>query len=625
MIGQLKGQPKAEACERMNRPAQTRAFQQRCDDCKSKHSLGELAGRFSTVSGRSGSDGASGNADSLFDSGDRLPGESCLGHSISRIPVMASDGAVRGASLPQMPPTFLKGYSPLIQAKLAISEPGDALEQEADRIADKVMTMPLSTIPQVRAPLTQLQRSSARAVSSPVPSVVGEVLRSPGAPLDAATRAFMEPRFGHDFSLVRVHSDLKAAQSSEAVNALAYTVGQDIFFEKDRYAPHSQQGKSLLAHELVHTLQQRSAPGGKPYASTPIRIQCSPGPDEFKSGQIVSLKLPILRMATEPGGNKIAALLKKGDLLQLGEAYRYGGGKVFYATVTSSIDQKYIGKVGVVRSEWVSHIVGEKVPIEPEQPSGPIEPEQPSGSSSSVPPLLPCNPKPIDLTKIPKVMGSKGWTNGAALLREWFSNPASGGVPDTTTITMNWVLGYSKAKEVYNSIFSERIYINRAAQVEILKVLKRKTVDKGGSFDFSTPLPALDYDYINFKPVPSAGFMDSFDDLVAALGAFVFHVVVGGKVEDTGANNGQDRYKASIIDVGVYVRDSFDFNGDQPLGCWNVCTDEVGKIFCGGGEHVSNSDFREWRSRSSKGGDFKVYSDVKTTKLNSPEFFFLPK
>jgi hypothetical protein len=61
-----------------------------------------------------------------------------------------------------------------------------------------------------------------------VPPIVHEVLRSPGQPLDAATRAFFEPRFGHDFSDVRVHTDARAADSALAVNALAYTVGHDV-------------------------------------------------------------------------------------------------------------------------------------------------------------------------------------------------------------------------------------------------------------------------------------------------------------------------------------------------------------------------------------------------------------
>lgn len=92
--------------------------------------------------------------------------------------------------------------------------------------------------------------------SQDVPPIVHEVLRSSGQPLDASTRAFMEPRFGHDFSRVRVHTDARAAESAREVNALAYTVGRDVVFGKGQYALATGAGKQLLAHELVHTIQQ---------------------------------------------------------------------------------------------------------------------------------------------------------------------------------------------------------------------------------------------------------------------------------------------------------------------------------------------------------------------------------
>ena len=85
---------------------------------------------------------------------------------------------------------------------------------------------------------------------------VHEVLRSPGQPLDAATRSFFEPRFGHDFSKVRVHADAKAAESARAVNALAYTAGRDVVFGQGQYFPATLTGQKLMAHELAHVVQQ---------------------------------------------------------------------------------------------------------------------------------------------------------------------------------------------------------------------------------------------------------------------------------------------------------------------------------------------------------------------------------
>lgn len=91
-----------------------------------------------------------------------------------------------------------------------------------------------------------------------IPPIVHETLTSPGRPLDTATRSFMESRFGHDFSRVRVHVDDRAAKSAQAVQARAYTVGHDIVFGKGEYAPDSIAGRKLLAHELTHVRQQQS-------------------------------------------------------------------------------------------------------------------------------------------------------------------------------------------------------------------------------------------------------------------------------------------------------------------------------------------------------------------------------
>jgi hypothetical protein len=104
----------------------------------------------------------------------------------------------------------------------------------------------------------KLQRhSNGRAHSAMVPSIVHQVVQSPGQALDPAMRNFFEPRFAHDFSAVRVHHDAEAASSAHAVNALAYTMGDHIVFAAGHYAPQTFAGKHLLAHELTHTIQQR--------------------------------------------------------------------------------------------------------------------------------------------------------------------------------------------------------------------------------------------------------------------------------------------------------------------------------------------------------------------------------
>ena len=124
-----------------------------------------------------------------------------------------------------------------------------------------------------------LQRSttSSEAIND-VPAIVYDVLRSPGQPLDAATRTFMEPRFGHDFSGVRVHSNSQAADSARAVNALAYTVGQNVVFGRGQYAPDTPGGRRLLAHELTHVTQQASGVS----ASLQTLSEIGPAGDQFE-------------------------------------------------------------------------------------------------------------------------------------------------------------------------------------------------------------------------------------------------------------------------------------------------------------------------------------------------------
>ena len=119
----------------------------------------------------------------------------------------------------------------------------------------------------------QLRRVSANG-SAPgmwmAPPIVHETLRSPGRPLDRETQAFMEPRFGRDLSAVRIHTGAQAAASAQAINARAYTAGNQIVWDAGYYVPHTNAGKRLLAHELAHVVQQGGMPPGR---NTTIRRQ----------------------------------------------------------------------------------------------------------------------------------------------------------------------------------------------------------------------------------------------------------------------------------------------------------------------------------------------------------------
>src|SRR5690348_6780024 len=102
-----------------------------------------------------------------------------------------------------------------------------------------------------------------RAAVNPPPGTASAAAQiSPpgtGQPLDPAIRATMEPRFGQDFSGVRIHTDSQAAQSAQALGARAYTVGQDVVFGTGQFAPSSPAGQALLAHELTHVAQDGRA------------------------------------------------------------------------------------------------------------------------------------------------------------------------------------------------------------------------------------------------------------------------------------------------------------------------------------------------------------------------------
>src|SRR3990172_12863480 len=164
-----------------------------------------------------------------------------------------------------------------LQAKLRIGQPGDIYEQEADRVAEQVMKMPdvptgKDTRIQRKCPKClkglrgllgkdkkdeKLQAKETQSKTHEVTSKIEtniDALKGGGQPLPESTKAFFEPRFGQDFSQVRVHADAKGAESAGMVNAKAYTVGKDVVFGEGEYTPQTSTGKRLLAHELTHVI-----------------------------------------------------------------------------------------------------------------------------------------------------------------------------------------------------------------------------------------------------------------------------------------------------------------------------------------------------------------------------------
>jgi hypothetical protein len=167
---------------------------------------------------------------------------------------------------------------PFLQTKLVINTPGDEFEQEANRVSEQVMNssgLPLGPakcscggscpkcMGEEHAHLQTKSISGNTTGEKVAPTSVHDALHSSGSELESTTRTFMEKRFGHNFSQVRVHDGELASQSAAEVNARAYTVGSDLFFGAGEYAPSTSSGRRLIAHELTHVLQQ-SATSGPP-------------------------------------------------------------------------------------------------------------------------------------------------------------------------------------------------------------------------------------------------------------------------------------------------------------------------------------------------------------------------
>jgi hypothetical protein len=218
---------------------------------------------------------------------------------IQRVPLCACDGGCPRCLSP-------------VQAKLTIGKPNDEYEQEADRVAEQVMSMPDTNCPECApekeegiqakplseriTPLVQRQEEDDEEEPTQAKTIDGScvqrqdrepdeddeeepVLTKPlsnqtpaagnvfneslasldglGHPLPEKVRTYFEPRFGADFGNVRVYADSNAAQTAKSINAKAFTKGTDIVFGENQYSPDSSPGKNLLAHELTHVIQQK--------------------------------------------------------------------------------------------------------------------------------------------------------------------------------------------------------------------------------------------------------------------------------------------------------------------------------------------------------------------------------
>jgi hypothetical protein len=202
-------------------------------------------------------------------------------------------------------------FKPAIQPKLTVNNPNDIYEQEADKVADQVMQIRNFSVQREPIPISSLQRECAhcevedrdmqRKTDDDGETVAGSELESyvsglsgGGKTLPEEVRSFYEPRFGHDFSKVRVHSDISAEKAARAVNARAFTVGANIVFGAGEYVPESSRGRYLLSHELTHVVQQT---GSDEFSKAPSDPLSAGGLRENKAagnnGRFADTKMPL--------------------------------------------------------------------------------------------------------------------------------------------------------------------------------------------------------------------------------------------------------------------------------------------------------------------------------------------
>lgn len=246
-----------------------------------------------------------------------------------------------------------------------------------------------------------------------------------------------------------------------------------------------------------------------------------------------------------------------------------------------------------------------------------------------------------DITWIPSQMRAKGWNEGAELMEAWFSKPAQiraariedtpngFGPPIIDVIKMDWTLGFPRAKAMYDEMMNGRLWRNDAAKKLLGErlvgagMIARARAAPGQIIGFgnlaSSNVVNNHANYVQSRTVtqPLTEARDKPDGLTASLANFQFYMTVRGTLSST--NTG---IQVKLEEVGVYLRDSYDFLNDgfkwgclcsdQPLGEWN---EGVGA--------VTNDSFNNWRRLNGRGGDFLVYSDVKRTAVNPADNTFI--
>jgi Holliday junction resolvase len=272
-------------------------------------------------------------------------------------------------------------HSDAIQFKLAIGAPDDTLEHEADAMADTILRMPSAPLAMTRGvegeavqrkchceeeenlqrkPLVsfiQRKESSSDSIASDTISSQINASKGSGSPMDNSTQTFMQSRFGTDFSDVKIHTGGESVQMNRDLNARAFTVGKDIYFNEGQYNPSSNDGKHLLAHELTHTVQQGNGINKK--------LMRKPKPDEpafyeaIMGGKIIYAEIKEANLRSWYYGYKFFNLFKEEEIYP-------GSQPNAYATRVYELQEKLHQALGESYPE--TNITGE---LEPDYTNSP--------------------------------------------------------------------------------------------------------------------------------------------------------------------------------------------------------------------------------------------------------------
>jgi hypothetical protein len=239
-----------------------------------------------------------------------------------------------------------------------VSQPGDAAEIEADRVAEQVMAASPHSAVGGSTPRIQRYAGQAAVGAEIAPASVDRVLASSGRPLEPTLRSDMEQRFGYGFSDVWVHFGDQAERSAHDVGADAYAVGRDVVFGAGKYAPDTASGKHLIAHELVHVVQQTGSAGPSSAAASKNRTLSryrTKGKDTIAfEGADETLKDP----KTQPWIESITIVFDKADVDTGHKADANAAGQLEPRMPTGTLTAKYSTKSSKVLPDIVLPIVG---------------------------------------------------------------------------------------------------------------------------------------------------------------------------------------------------------------------------------------------------------------------------